>query len=201
MSMFSILITNREVQYNSTPIKKGINRLNIKPIETKNWQEELFYTIKNEGIKQISFVPDAGHSKIIDMAINDPEIRSIALTTEEEGVALSCGAWLGGHKSVLLMQSSGVGNCINMFSILKSCNFPFLTFVTMRGEFEEFNSWQVPMGSITKPSLKLMGFRVSRIDSSDQVLPVTKNALMDVFEKNQKVALLLAQKFIGKKKW
>ena len=175
--------------------------MNIKPIETKNWQEELFSTLKKEGIKQISFVPDAGHSKIINMAINDPEIRSIALTTEEEGVALSCGAWLGGHKSVLLMQSSGVGNCINMFSILKSCNFPFLTFVTMRGEFEEFNSWQVPMGSITKPSLELMGFRVSRIDSSDQVLPVTKNVLVDVFEKNQKVAILLSQKFIGKKKW
>ena len=71
----------------------------------------------------------------------------------------------------------------------------------MRGEFEEFNSWQVPMGSITKPSLELMGFKVSRIVSSDQVLPVTKNALVDAFEKNQKVAILLSQKFIGKKKW
>ena len=175
--------------------------MNIKPFETKNWQHELFSTLKKEGINQISFVPDAGHSKLIDMAINDPEIMSIALTTEEEGVALSCGAWLGGHKSVLLMQSSGVGNCINMFSILKSCNFPFLTFVTMRGEFEEFNSWQVPMGRATKPSLELMGFRVSRVESLGQVLPMTKIALEDVFVRNHKVAILLAQKFIGKKKW
>ena len=175
--------------------------MDIKPPETKNWQQELFYVLKKEGIKQISFVPDAGHSKLIDMAINDSEIRSIALTTEEEGVALSCGAWLGGHKSVLLMQSSGVGNCINMFSILKSCNFPFLTFVTMRGEFEEFNSWQVPMGSVTKPSFELMGFKVSRVESLEQVLPVTKSALTNVFVKNYKVAILLSQKFIGKKKW
>lgn len=175
--------------------------MDIKPLETKNWQQELFSTLKKESINQISFVPDAGHSKIIDMAINDPEIISIALTTEEEGVALSCGAWLGGHKSVLLMQSSGVGNCINMFSILKSCNFPFLTFVTMRGEFEEFNSWQVPMGSTTKPALELMGFRVSRVDSLDQVLPVTKKALEDVFLRNCRIAILLGQKFIGKKKW
>jgi hypothetical protein len=71
------------------------------------------------------------------------------LTTEEEGIALAAGAWLGGQRAVLLMQSSGVGNCINMLSLPVNCRMPFLTLVTMRGEWGEFNPWQVPMGTAT----------------------------------------------------
>ena len=167
----------------------------------KNWQENLFFQLKKEGIRQVSFVPDAGHSKLIDFAVSDPQITAITLTTEEEGVALSCGAWLGGDKSVLLMQSSGVGNCVNMFSILKSCDFPFLTIITMRGEYEEFNSWQKPMGNATREILQAMDFEIFRVEQSDQVIPIIKNALEKVFLKNSKVAILLSQKFLGKKKW
>ena len=165
------------------------------------WQEKLFLELKREGIKQVSFVPDAGHSKLINFVIADPIIKAVALTTEEEGVALSCGAWLGGDKSVLLMQSSGVGNCVNMFSILKSCEFPFLTIITMRGEFEEFNSWQKPMGSATQSVLQLMDFEVHRVHKSEQISLLVKKVLGTIFLQNRKVAILLSQKFIGKKKW
>ena len=167
----------------------------------KSWQESLFFQLKKEGVKQISFVPDAGHSKLIDLAVSDPLITTIALTTEEEGVALSCGAWLGGDKTVLLMQSSGVGNCVNMFSILKSCDFPFLTIITMRGEFAEFNSWQKPMGIATKEILQAMDFEIFRVEQSEDVTPLIKDAFKKVFLNNSKVAILLSQRFIGKKKW
>ena len=166
-----------------------------------SWQEKLFLALKREGIKQVSFVPDAGHSQLINFVIADPSINAVALTTEEEGVALSCGAWLGGQKSVLLMQSSGVGNCVNMFSILKSCEFPFLTIITMRGEFEEFNSWQNPMGSATQSVLQLMDFEVHRVDKSEQISLFVKKVLGTIFLQNRKVAILLSQKFIGKKEW
>ena len=179
---------------------KGIKNVTISNLKS-SWQENLFYLLKQEGIKQISFVPDAGHSKLINLAIAEPEIAAVSLTTEEEGVALSCGAWLGGEKSVLLMQSSGVGNCVNMFSILKSCNFPFLTIVTMRGEFEEFNEWQKPMGVATQSILEFMGFEVFRADQSEQVLSLIRNVVPTIFLKDRKVAILLSQKFIGKKKW
>ncbi len=56
------------------------------------------------------------------------------------------GAWLGGVRGVLLMQSSGVGNCVNLLSLVQECRFPLLMIVTMRGEWGETNPWQVPMG-------------------------------------------------------
>jgi sulfopyruvate decarboxylase TPP-binding subunit len=85
-----------------------------------DWQKDIFNVLKEGGVDQIAYVPDAGHAHVIRSAIADPEIEDVVLTTEEEGVALSCGAWLGGKKCVLLMQSSGVGNCVNMFSLLHS---------------------------------------------------------------------------------
>ena len=69
------------------------------------------------------------------------------------------GAALGGERAALLMQSSGVGNCVNTFSILKNCAIPCVLLVTMRGEFAEFNPWQVPMGTIAESVLNLCGFQ------------------------------------------
>ena len=90
------------------------------------WQESLFRVLKAGEIKQVAYVPDAGHSHLIRSAQDDPEVRDVVLTTEEEGVAVVSGAWLGGQRAVLLMQSSGVGNCVNMFSLLKTCQLPVL---------------------------------------------------------------------------
>ena len=86
------------------------------------------------------------------------------LTTEAEGPALVLGAALGGERAALLMQSSGVGNCVNTFSMLRNCAVPCVILVTMRGEFADFNPWQVPMGTITEPRLKLCGFLIYRIE-------------------------------------
>ena len=127
------------------------------PTPAPAWQQDIFKVLKEGGVRQIAYVPDAGHSHAIRSAIADPDIEDIVLTTEEEGVAVVSGAWLGGQRAVLLMQSSGVGNCVNMFSLLTSANFPFFTLVTMRGEYADFNPWQGPMGRATQGALELMG--------------------------------------------
>src|SRR5438445_11746424 len=128
-----------------------------------DWPERLYQTFKRSGIRQVGYVPDAGHAKLIDRCRADPEIRDVVLSTEEEGVALAAGAWLGGQRAALLMQSSGVGNCINMLSLINTCRFPFLGFITMRGEWAEFNPWQVPMSQATEPVVTAMGVNCYRI--------------------------------------
>jgi sulfopyruvate decarboxylase alpha subunit len=174
----------------------------MSPTETTPpWQEALFRVLKNGNVAQFAYVPDAGHAHVIREARRDPAIRDVVLTTEEEGVALVSGAWLGGQRAVLLMQSSGVGNCVNMFSLLTACQFPFLALVTMRGEYAEFNPWQGPMGRGAKAALELMGVVVLRVDEPEQVEDVVRAALVSAFEANERVAVLLGQKLIGRKKW
>src|SRR5436305_4517660 len=105
------------------------------------WQDELYDLLRRNNITQFAYVPDAGHRILIDRSLADPGVFSVALTTEEEGVALMAGADLGGARGVLLMQSSGTGNCINMLSLIKGGHFPFLTLISMRGDFGEGNPW------------------------------------------------------------
>jgi sulfopyruvate decarboxylase alpha subunit len=128
-------------------------------------------------------------------------MRAVVLTTEEEGVATCCGAWLGGERSALLMQSSGVGNCINMLSLIQNCRFPFLTLVTMRGEFAEFNPWQVPMARATQTVLEAMGLNVMRVDRPEEVADTVQAALDSAFQSGEPMAVLLSQRLIGRKKW
>ncbi len=165
------------------------------------WQEAVFRVLKKAGIRQVAYVPDAGHAFTIRAAQDDPEIRDVVLTTEAEGVGVVCGAWLGGDRAVLLMQSSGVGNCVNMFSLLSACRFPFLTIVTMRGEYAEFNPWQGPMGRATQGALELMGITVLRVEEPDEVEETVSAAADSVFLAGEQVAVLLGQKMIGRKKW
>lgn len=165
------------------------------------WQKELFGLLKEAGVRQVAWVPDAGHAHVIDRVLADPEMIGIPLTTEEEGVALSSGAWLGGDRAVLLMQSSGVGNCVNMLSLVSTCRFPFLALVTMRGEWEERNEWQVPMGRATKIVLEAMGVRVVRAEEPGQVVPAVREALEAAYGREEAVAVLLSQRLVGRKDW
>ena len=165
------------------------------------WPDQLFDTLKRADIRQVGYVPDAGHSRLIARCKDDAVIRDVSLTTEEEGVALAAGAWLGGERSALLMQSSGVGNCINMLSLMRACRFPLLTFITMRGEWEEFNPWQVPMGSIVEPVMKLCDAEVYRATKPEEVQQLAERAVQQAFGEERVVAVLLSQQLIGKKVW
>ena len=174
--------------------------------ETKNgpapepeWPKGIYDLFKANRIRQVAFVPDAGHSRLIRMCEADREMVAVRLTTEEEGVALLGGAWLGGDKGVLLMQSSGVGNCINMLALPISCTFPLLMIVTMRGDHGEFNPAQVPMGNNTQAVLEAMGVIVKRADSAEDVLDAVAGGMGLAFNTYRPVAVLIGQKVLGAK--
>ena len=166
-----------------------------------DWPLDIYKELKAAAVSQVCYVPDAGHSRLIQLSHADRDIKTTVLTTEEEGVALCAGAWLGGDHAVLLMQSSGVGNCINMLSLMASCRLPFLTFVTMRGEWAEFNPWQVSMGKATPQAFELMGVTVFRLDRPEDAAEITSAAAALAFESDQQIAVLISQRMIGRKKW
>ena len=163
------------------------------------WPGELYDLLREHDITQFAYVPDAGHKTLINRSLTDPGVSSIALTTEEEGVAMLAGADLGGARGVLLMQSSGAGNCVNILSMIKAGRFPFLTLISMRGDFGEGNPWQMPMGQALRPVLGAMGVICLDVDSPAQVLPTVEGALRLTFKSGNSVAVLLTQKLIGAK--
>ena len=175
------------------------------PVEDKDlanqWPKDLYETLKSADVKHMTYVPDAGHTSLIDLFSADRSVNTNILTTEEEGIAIACGAWLGGQRSVVLMQSSGVGNCINMLSLPVQARIPLLMLVTMRGEWAEFNPWQMPMGRATQAVLEAIGVTVLRVETTEDLTEVVAQAATMAFEADQQIAVLISQRLIGKKKW
>src|ERR1700722_7295511 len=169
------------------------------PMPSSSWQEQVYAALKAARISQIGYVPDAGHAHLIEAAHADPDMRAVVLTSEEEGIAFAAGAWLGGQRAVLLMQSSGVGNCVNMLSLPVNCRTPFLTLVTMRGEWAEFNPWQVPMGAAAPAILTAAGVHVRRADHPNDAAEIVAASAALAFDSAVPVAVLLSQRLIGAK--
>ena len=162
-----------------------------------DWRDQIFEVLQDHDVKQVYHVPDAGHGRLIEACQKSNSIRTLALTTEEEGIPLAAGAWLGGQRSAFLMQSSGVGNTVNMLGLTKTLRFPFLTLITMRGEYGEFNSWQYPMGQGTPKVLEAMGVLLYSVETADEVKATVDAAARSAFNGGQAVAVLLRQKLIG----
>ena len=169
------------------------------PVSQPSWPEDIYCALKAWDIRQVAYVPDAGHTWLIARCHADGAIQTVVLTTEEEGVALAAGAWLGGARAALLMQSSGVGNCINMLSLAQECRFPLLMLVTMRGQYGETNPWQVPMGQSTAAILEKAGMIVYAVDDPRDVHDTVAFGAQIAFLSNRAVAVLLSQKLIGPK--
>src|ERR1700751_3700737 len=162
--------------------------------QAANWPEEIFSILQRFDVRQVPYVPDAGHSDLIERVLGSKTMRGVPLTTEEEGIALMLGAFAGGQRSVLLMQSSGVGNCINMLSLTQVFRFPFLTLVTMRGEWGEFNPWQVPMGAGTQGVFELSGIKGLRPSHAQEVREVGEAAASQAYNALTPTAVLLSQR-------
>jgi sulfopyruvate decarboxylase alpha subunit len=164
-----------------------------------SWPDDIHRVLAEAGVRQVAYVPDSGHARLINLVRADKSMRAVPLTTEEEGVALAVGAWLGGERSVLLMQSSGTGNCINMLGMVNECRIPLLALVTMRGQWGEFNPWQVPMSQATIPSLQATGVVVQTVDRAADIAETVAAAAKLAFSTYRMVAVLISQRVIGAK--
>ncbi|TCH99148.1 phosphonopyruvate decarboxylase [Roseococcus sp. SYP-B2431] len=169
------------------------------PNAAADWPDRIYDLLKQYNVRQVALVPDAGHSRLIKRCLADNTLRVVTLTTEEEGVALMQGAWLGGDRSVLLMQSSGVGNCINMLSLSSIHRTPMPMIITMRGDFGEFNPAQVAMGQATQSVLEAMGTLVHRADRAEDVAETVEASLKLAYNTFRPTATLIGQRVLGAK--
>ena len=162
-----------------------------------DWPLATHQVLARLGFGVVGFVPDAGHKRLIELCQADTRMRAVVMTTEEEGIGLATGAWLGGAKTVLLMQSSGVGNIVNALGMVRECRIPLVIIVTMRGEYGEFNPWQVPMGQATAPVLRAMGAVVQQANAAAEVAAHVEAAARLAFGSYCAAAVLVSQRVIG----
>jgi sulfopyruvate decarboxylase alpha subunit len=165
----------------------------------EDWPETMFRLMADSGIDLFAYVPDAGNKRLIECADASNEARTVLLTTEEEGLAICAGADLVGKRSVLCMQSSGLGNCVNYLSLVNGGKFPLLMMLSMRGDYGEQNPWQYPMGQAVEPVFEAMGVLTYRVESPDDLEKATMAAIHATKSGAQSAAIILTQKFLGAK--
>ena len=164
-----------------------------------DWGERVYRSLPGLGIRHVATVPDAGLGRFLELCEADPGIRLVTLTTEEEGIALACGTWLGGELAVVAIQSSGIGNLVNLLGLPNVCRIPCLLLVSMRGEAEERNPWQVPVGRAAPEVLATLDVDVCRPESASGVAPAFAEAAAQTRENGRPGAVLVGQHIIGVK--
>lgn len=130
--------------------------------------EAIFNGLKDVGIDFVVSVPCVNLSKLLDMLDEDEEITHIPVTREEEGIGICAGAYLGGKKTAILMQNSGLGNSINALkSLMELYEFPLIMIMSHRGTEGENICGQVPMGRSTPRILESMDFKFFKPGNSE----------------------------------
>ena len=162
-----------------------------------DWSADAISALLAMEVRQIAYVPDAGLTRFLTLAEEEDGIAMTSVVTEEDAVALCCGAWLGGQRALAAMQSSGVGNILNMLSLPRVCGMPLLMLVTMRGEPGEANPWQEPMGRAVPALFEAAGVALHRVESASGVGPALQQAGADAFGGNRRICVQLAKSLIG----
>lgn len=167
--------------------------------QTVDWSSEIHAAMKAREIMTMCTIPDGGLTRLINLVSDDKDMRLVTLSTEEEGMGVVTGQWLGGKKSMIAMQSSGVGNCINALGLPSALRAPCLMIVTMRGQWGEFNPWQVPMGQATRTVLEAVGVRCFPVERAEEIGEVFAAAADIAFNSTVSAAVLVSQRVIGAK--
>jgi sulfopyruvate decarboxylase alpha subunit len=166
-----------------------------------DWSADVFAALKAWGVTAVATVPDGGLARLLDLCEADPGIEVVTLSTEEEGIGLLFGLWLGGRRGAFLMQSSGTGNCVNALSLPAATGTPCLMLVTMRGGVGEGNPWQVHMGHAVRPVFEAMGARCLSADLAEEVGETFEAAAEMAFDQGLAAAVLIDQRVIGAKRF
>lgn len=164
-----------------------------------DWSSDVFREMQARHITTVCTIPDGGLTQLLNLIGADSRMRLVTLTSEQEGIGVATGCWLGGTRALMAMQSSGVGNCINALGFPAAYRAPCLMLVTMRGQWGEFNPWQVPMGQATRPALEAIGVKCFPVDEPSEVAETFAAAADMAFNSRVSAAVLVSQRIIGAK--
>ena len=152
--------------------------------------EEVIHHLKEARVDFACGVPCSMLKGVLEEIIN--QITYVSVTREEEGVGVCVGAFMGGRRPVLLMQNSGLGNCINaIMSLVKLYEFPLLLLIAHRGGPDEKISAHAPMGKATPRLLEMMGIEYERITAASDLQKI-QVAAERTFSQNKMSAVLFS---------
>ena len=170
--------------------------------EAVDWSATLAEALRANGYEMIAYVPDEVADTLLQLLREDPSLQMVSVTREEEGVAVLCGAYLGGKRGALVMQGSGLGNSINaLCSLAIGFQFPLLMVVSERGRLDEFNPVQVPFGRAMPKIFEALGIQAYWMERAEEIPRLVEGATKLAYASALPVALVIPTTLSGGKTW
>ena len=125
-----------------------------------SWSKHMADVLRRNGIRLFTTVPDYIVTQVLEHLRGDSQCRVVTVCREEEGLGLLSGAFMAGRRGALIMQNSGLGNCVNTLGSLNvASQIPVVLVMSHRGDLGEFNPAQVPVGQAAERILDALDIR------------------------------------------
>ena len=164
------------------------------------WHETVLATLKSNDVKLITYVPDRVLTPLIKALHAEPFFTTFATTREEEAIGILTGAWMGGMRGALLMQTSGFATIPNVLaSLVVPCQIPALLFVSERGTLGEFNLGQAMVCKTMRPVLDALGVEHHTITRQDELAFILDRSIKQAVATQAPVTFILSPLLTGGK--
>jgi sulfopyruvate decarboxylase alpha subunit len=169
------------------------------PSSGKTWSDIVLETLKANDVRLAVYVPDKILIPVLDGVRTDRFFTAVGATREEEAVGICAGAWMGGMRSVLLMQTSGFGNTPNsLASLAVAYQIPVVVLISERGALGEFNLGQVWSSRVVAPVCAALGIPHHAIERLEDVAFVLDRSIKQAVATQSPAVLVLSPLLTGR---
>ena len=164
------------------------------------WYDIILATLKANDVKLVVYVPDRVFTPLIKGLHADPFFTTFAATREEEALGIITGAWMGGMRGAVLMQTSGFGTIPNaLASLVVPSQIPALIFVSERGTLGEFNLGQALVLKTMRPVLNSLAVENVTITRQDELAFTIDRSIKQAVATQAPVTFILSPLLTGGK--
>ena len=164
------------------------------------WHEIIRVSLKANDVKLIVYVPDRVFTPLIEALHADAYFTTFAATREEEALGIITGAWMGGVRGAVLMQTSGFGTIPNaLASLVVPSQIPALIFVSERGTMGEFNLGQALVYKTMRPVLNSLAVENVTITRQDELAFTIDRSIKQAVATQAPVTFILSPLLTGGK--
>jgi sulfopyruvate decarboxylase alpha subunit len=164
------------------------------------WHEIVRASLKANDVKLIVYVPDRVFTPLIEALHADKFFTTFAATREEEALGIVTGAWMGGMRGAVLMQTSGFGTIPNaLASLVVPSQIPALIFVSERGTMGELNLGQALVYKTMRPVLNSLAVENVTITRQDELAFTLDRSIKQAVATQAPVTFILSPLLTGGK--
>jgi sulfopyruvate decarboxylase alpha subunit len=170
------------------------------PVAVRPWYEVVQQTLKRNDVKLVTYVPDKVFTPLIKGLHADGDFITLATAREEEAIGIVSGAWMGGRRGAVLMQTSGFATVPNVLaSLVVPYQVPAIIFVSERGTLGEFNLGQALVCRTVRPVLEALAIETHTITRYDELEFIVDRSVKQAVATQAAVVFILSPLLTGGK--